>query len=57
MCFYLTDGVKQHSKVKERQGMEGSLRGNQEDLQNFCFTAAGEGDHEERSSQEIPLLR
>lgn len=56
MCFYPTDGVKQRSKIKERQGMEGSLRGNQEDLQNLCFTTTGEGDHEERSNQEISLL-
>ncbi len=54
--FYPTDGVKQRSKIEERQGLEGSLRGNQEDLQNLCFTAAREGDHEELSSQEISLL-
>lgn len=56
MCFYPTDGVKHRSKIKERQGLEGSLRGNQEDLQNLCFTAAREGDHEELSGQEISLL-
>ncbi len=56
VCFYPTDGVKQRSKIEERQGLEGSLRGNQEDLQNLCFTAAREGDHEELSSQDISLL-
>lgn len=49
-------GVEQRSQDKEWQGLEESLRGDQEDLQSSGAAAAGEGNHDEHPGQEIPLL-
>lgn len=51
-----SDGVEQRSQDQEWQGVEERLGGDQEDLPNSGAAASGEGDHEERSGQEIPLL-
>lgn len=50
------DGVEQRSQDQERQGLEERLRGDQEDLPDSGAAASGEGDHEERGGQEVPLL-
>lgn len=50
------DGVKQRSQDQERQGLEERVGGDQEDLPHGGAAAPGEGDHEERRGEEIPLL-